>query len=229
MSVKRIILLCIISFALGLLGGFFLLKYIFPNIQTLEASLREEKVYQVEHNICPKEEEVVDTQCSIFVDISGALRAPGVYCFNPGDRVIDAVKKAGGFTGNSSLEYVSRSINLSKGLVNNQKIYIPSKEELLCELKPFTLKEEEVILPNVEDNTTGDSSSDNIVDTEVEDNECININTASITELDSLQGVGLSTAQKIIDNRPYNLLTDLLKVSGIGQATYDKFKDNICI
>lgn len=224
MSSRKIIFLCIGSFVIGLLGGFFLLRYIFPNLSTVEQSLKEEKVYQVEHNLCP-EPEATNTQCSIFVDISGALRAPGVYCFNPGDRVIDAVKKAGGFNGNTSLEYVARSVNLSKVLVNNQKIYIPSKEELLCELKPFTLKEEEIIPQNPEENT---SPEEDITDNPVESN-CININTASITELDSLDGVGPSTAQKIIDSRPYNLITDLLKVSGIGQATYDKFKDNICI
>jgi len=201
-----------------------LLRYIFPNLSTVEQSLKEEKVYQVEHNVCP-EPEVVNTQCTIFADISGALRTPGVYCFNPGDRVIDAVKKAGGFDGNTSLEYVARSINLSKVLVNNQKIYIPSKEELLCELKPFTLKEEEIASQNPEQDTVPE---EDITNNPVENN-CININTASITELDSLDGVGPSTAQKIIDSRPYNLVSDLLKVSGIGQTTYDKFKDNICI
>ena len=224
MSSRKIIFLCIGSFVIGLLGGFFLLKYIFPNLSSVEQSLKEEKVCQAEHNVCP-EPEVVNTQCTIFVDISGALRTPGVYCFNPGDRVIDAVKKAGGFNGNTSLEYVARSINLSKVLVNNQKIYIPSKEELLCELKPFTLKDTQVIIPDPETNT---SSEEDITDNPVE-NSCVNLNTANITELDSLDGIGPSTAQKIIDSRPYNLLTDLLKVSGIGQATYDKFKDNICI
>lgn len=224
MSPRKIIFLCIGSLVVGLIGGFFLLKYIFPNLSTVEQSLKEERVYQVEHNVCP-EEEVVNTQCSLFVDISGALRTPGVYCFNPGDRVIDAVKKAGGFSINASLEYVARSINLSKVLVNNQKIYIPSKEELLCELKQFTLKEEQVVIQNPEGNTSpGGDITNNPVG-----NNCININTASITELDSLDGVGPSTAQKIIDSRPYNLTIDLLKVSGIGQATYDKFKDNICI
>jgi len=201
-----------------------LLKYVFPNLRVVQQSLKEEKVYQVEHNVCP-EPEVVNTQCSIFVDISGALRAPGVYCFNPGDRVIDAVKKADGFNGNTSLEYVARSINLSKSLTNNQKIYIPSKEELLCELKPFTLKEEEITPQAPEENVP---SEGDITGNPVESN-CININTANITELDSLTGIGQSTAQKIIDSRPYNSTTDLLKVSGIGQATFDKFKDNICI
>lgn len=221
MSVKKNIFLCVGSFVIGLLGGFFLLRYILPSLGDLQSNLKEEKVYQVEHNVCP-EEEVVSTQCTIFVDISGALKTPGVYCFNPGDRVIDAVKKAGGFSKNVSLEYVSRSINLSKVLANNQKIYIPSKEELLCELKPFTLKEEEIIPTD-----TQEENPKNTTDTQEE--ECININTANITKLDSLDGIGPSTAQKIIDSRPYNSVDDLLNVSGIGQATFDKFKDNICI
>jgi len=223
MSSRKIIFLCIGCFVIGLIGGFFLLKFILPNLSFVQQSLKEEKVYQVEHNVCA-EPEVGSTQCSIFVDISGALRAPGVYCFNPGDRVIDAVKRAGGFNSNTSLEYVARSVNLSKSLTNNQKIYIPSKEELLCELKPFTLKEEEVVIQNPEDT----APEEDIIDNPVENN-CININTATITGLDSLDGIGPSTAQKIIDSRPYNLITDLLKVSGIGQATFDKFKDNICI
>ncbi len=228
MSVKKTIFLCISCFVVGLVLGFLLVKYLVPNIQTLEESLKEEKVYQVEHNVCP-EEQAADTQCSIFVDVSGALRAPGVYCFDPGDRVVDAVKKAGGFRPNTSLEYVARSINLSKVLVNNQKIYIPSKEELICELKPFTLEEDVVIPPNTAEDTTIPTTNETDATTDPATEDCININTANITELDSLVGIGPSTAQKIIDNRPYNSLLDLLNVSGIGQATYDKFKDNICI
>jgi competence protein ComEA len=139
--------------------------------------------------------------------------------------VIDAVKKAGGFTEKTSLEYVARNVNLSKILVNNQKVYIPSKEELLCELKPFTLKIEE-IMPSISPENS--APEEDIAGNPVE-NDCVNINTGTITELDSLDGIGPSTAQKIIDSRPYNTTTDLLKVSGIGQATYDKFKDNICI
>jgi len=223
MSSRKIVFLCISSFVAGLIGGFFLLKYIFPNLNQIQQSLKEERIYQIEHNVCPEPE--VSTQCTIFVDISGALKAPGVYCFNPGERVIDAVKRAGGFSTNTSMEYIARSINLSKILVNNQKIYIPSKEELLCELKPFTLKEEEIVPPSPgEDIAPGEDITDGPIAS-----NCININTATITELDSLVGIGASTAQKIIDSRPYNLITDLLNVSGIGQATFDKFKDNICI
>ena len=57
----------------------------------------------------------------------------------------------------------------------------------------------------------------------------ISINNASQAELESLSGVGPSTAQKIINGRPYGKLEDLMNVSGIGQVTYDKLKDGICL
>lgn len=227
MSPKKIVFISIVTFLIGLASGFLVAKYVLPKLGLLENTLQDESIYQVEHNVCPEPE--IPVECSIFVDISGALNNPGVYCFNPGDRVIDAVKKAGGFNSTALLEYIARSINLSKPLVSNQKLYIPSTNELLCELKPFTLKPEDVVLTNTVQGTTGETTDPQDGTTDAVQSECISINTGSITELDSLEGIGPSTAQKIIDNRPYNSLTDLLKVSGIGQATYDKFKNNICL
>lgn len=224
MSTRKIVTLCIISFILGLLGGFAISHFFLPNLWKIETQSSQQSVYEVEHTECPVEE--VSTECSIFVDVSGAVKNPGVYCFDPGNRVVDAVQKAGGFVSTTSLAYVYRNLNLSKELSNSQKIYVPSNSELLCELKEFTLKENEVMPVNAGEETTGQTTQD---PEEQAEEECININTATITELDSLNGIGLSTAQKIIDNRPYNSIEDILNVSGIGEATYEKFKDNICI
>lgn len=228
MSIRKSIFLSIVCFAIGLVGGFFSSRYLLPQVEVLQEDLKEEKIYQVEHNVCPVEEKPIDL-CNIFVDISGALSNPGVYCFKSGDLVIDAVKRAGGFSKNISIEYVARSINLAKQLSANQKIYFPSQNELLCDLKPFTLKEQDII--PAEPIVAPSDPPETTDDTPPGDNSpvCININMATITELDSLNGIGPSTAQKIIDNRPYIIIEDLLKVSGIGEATYNKFKDNICI
>ncbi len=224
MSTKKILSLCIVSFVLGLLGGFAISHFLLPNLWKIETQTSQQSVYQVEHTECPVEEEPIE--CSIFVDVSGAVKNPGVYCFDPGQRVVDAVERAGGFVTTTSLPYVYRNLNLAKELINSQKIYVPSNSELLCELKEFTLKEEEVISGNTENNTTGQTTQE---EKQQAEKECVNINTATIAELDSLDGVGLSTAQKIIDNRPYNSVEDILNVSGIGNATYEKFKDNICV
>ena len=57
----------------------------------------------------------------------------------------------------------------------------------------------------------------------------ININTASLNELDTLPGIGQAYAQRIIDNRPYQKVDDLLKVTGIGPKTLEKIKDEISV
>ncbi|MDD5638900.1 MAG: helix-hairpin-helix domain-containing protein [Candidatus Pacebacteria bacterium] len=79
---------------------------------------------------------------------------------------------------------------------------------------------------SVNSGSSGNSSSSS------KNQECssnsIDINTASLEELDKIYGVGPSTAQKIIDNRPYNSLDDLIKVSGIGETTLQKIKDQGC-
>lgn len=61
----------------------------------------------------------------------------------------------------------------------------------------------------------------------------VNINTASLEELMSVQGIGSTIAQAIIDyreqNGPFGCLEDLLKVSGIGNATFERIKNYICL
>jgi len=55
--------------------------------------------------------------------------------------------------------------------------------------------------------------------------ETIDINIATLTQLDELTGIGSTYAQRIIDSRPYSSLDDLLNVKGIGPATLQKIKD----
>lgn len=161
-------------------------------------------------------------KCAVLADISGAIKNPGVYCFEAGSTVVDGVKKAGGFLTSAGFKYISMKINLSKPLLDNSKIYIPFQSDLHCEVVKFELpKEVEQIIepPNENPPNNGGNSEE----------ECININTASKENLMELNGVGEATAQKIIDARPFNAIEDILNVSGIGTATFEKFKDDICI
>ena len=61
------------------------------------------------------------------------------------------------------------------------------------------------------------------------DEDCVNINTASLEELDELQGIGSSTAQKIINARPFNEIEDLKNVGGIGESKFEAIKNEICL
>ena len=77
-----------------------------------------------------------ESGCTMYVDVSGAVRNPGVYCLDDDSLVIDGVTRAGGFTKDSASKFVYRRINLAQPLINNQKLYFPYEDELVCELKP---------------------------------------------------------------------------------------------
>ena len=138
---------------------------------------------------------------TLFVDISGQVNSPGVYEIGEGKIVWDLVELAGGFSEKVDLEFVAKNINLSRKLVSEDKIYIPQKGEFV-------------------DGSIGPGSGQS---------ERVNLNTASLEELDTLSGVGPSTAQKIIDSRPYKAIEDLKNVPGIGDARFEELKDKVTI
>jgi len=216
---RRYIYVFIMFFLLGFFLGALAIYYLLPKLGKISNGLKEQSVYIVENKCKPIEEG--KPECPIRVDISGAVNVPSVYCFDEGSIIIDALNTSKGLKRGYAKEYLSRKINLALPLRNNQKIYIPFEHDVDCKLQEFA-----VIAKDVEDNFN-DTETD--TDTGNEGTECININTATKEQLTTLNGVGDSTAQKIIDGRPYTQITDLLNVSGIGQATLDKFKDKICI
>lgn len=216
---RRYIYVFIMFFLLGFFLGSLFVYYIVPKFGKIGSRLKEQSVYIVENKCEPVVKE--GQECALRVDVSGAVAKPNVYCFNEGSIVVDALNISGGLKKGYAREYLSRKINLALPLRNNQKIYIPFEEDVDCKLQEFAIKAQDIEdnFNNTPDNT--DTENDSVV--------CININTASKEELTTLNGVGDSTAQKIIDARPYTEIEDLLNVSGIGQATLDKFKDKICI
>ncbi len=226
---KKVIITIIVSVVCFLLGlvvnQFFLSKY-FDFSKQNEETVQKEVVDIASEEKDTDKKLQLEESCSTYVDISGAVKEPGVYCLHRYALVIDAISKAGGFSKGVAMEYVSRNINLSLQLKEYQKIYIPYEKEVKCELQSFQ--------PYTGENSSEETSSSTTNTTENNDNskgevQCVNINTASKTELTTLNGIGESTAEKIIQGRPYQKIEDLLNVSGIGEATWNKFKENICI
>lgn len=142
----------------------------------------------------------------IYVDIQGAVNNPGVYEFSEGSIVEDALKIAGGLSGSADIEYVEKHLNRALKLTDEQKIYVPAKGE------EVSIEEGHSYFGN-----------DN------EDYGKININTATIEQLDSLSGIGPAYAQRIIDERPYSTIEEIKSVKGIGSATFEKIKDKITV
>ena len=140
----------------------------------------------------------------IVVEIAGEVGKPGVYNFTDGDRVADLVVKAGGLSGNADRDYVAKNINLAQKLVDGSKIYVPNKFEAR--------------ISNIE---TNPKSSNSNIDTKV------NINTATVAELDTLWGVGEATANKIIADRPYQKPEELLQKKIVNSSVWETIKDKV--
>ncbi|MBD3362422.1 hypothetical protein GF362_01755 [Candidatus Dojkabacteria bacterium] len=132
--------------------------------------------------------------------IAGAVSKPGVYKFEGHMVVIELVELAGGFAEDADLVQINKTINLSEQVFNEDHIFIPFRE----------------------------GSGSNLA-LQNYSQELVNINTASSSELETLPGVGPSTATKIIQGRPYKQVDDLMNVKGIGEATFEKLKSLIIV
>ena len=128
-----------------------------------------------------------------MVDIGGAVKRPGVYPLTAGQRVYELVDKAGGLTEEADLTFFDKNINRAQKLNDQVKIYIPFK------------KAEQLLIP-VEPYTSS----------------LISINSSEISDLESLPGVGEVTAKKIIDNRPYGTIEDLLNKKIVKTNVYEE-------
>lgn len=217
----------------------FIFWYFSNDINNLKSSFKDKNVEE-------KEEKKEVNQ--FVVDIKGEVKKPGVYILDEGKRVIDVVKKAGGFT-----VYADTSANnLGKKITDEMVIVIYSENEINNYL---TTKEKEKILEEkckndiivndscVEvssDNKNSSTSSVNDSNKISEDssssnddkNKLVSLNSASKEELMTLSGIGESKALAIIEYRnkkKFETIEEIKEVSGIGDALFEKIKDNITV
>lgn len=148
----------------------------------------------------------------VYVDVDGAVVLPGVYRLKEGARVSQAIDAAGGLTAEADVTGLNRASKVADG----QKIYVPK------------VGEQQTV-------TAGGGADGGAVVTSGANDAAglVNINTASVAELQTLSGIGPSMAQSIIDERtkngPFASVDDLMRVSGIGEKKLAKIKDCICV
>ena len=141
---------------------------------------------------------------TIIVDVAGWVRKPGVYEFTAGDRVIDAVNRAGGARAGADLT----SLNLAAPLADGTQVVVPKQGSTVA----------------VGGGSTGSTSGSTAL---------VNVNTATEPELETLPGVGPVTAAAIIDyrtkNGPFAAVDDLIDVSGIGPSTLAQIRPFVTV
>ncbi|MCI8455086.1 MAG: hypothetical protein HFE84_10815 [Lachnospiraceae bacterium] len=142
------------------------------------------------------------TEC-VYVYVCGEVAVPGVYELPAGSRVFEAIEQAGGFTKEAAAE----SLNLAAEVSDGMKLKVLSEAEL-------------EILPE-------------LVQAEDRQANLVNLNTASEAELMTLPGIGESRAKDIIRYREqsggFQKIEDIMKVSGIKDAGFQKIKDRITV
>lgn len=146
------------------------------------------------------EEPLQDAYITPVAYISGAVNNPGIYEITENLRVSQLIELSGGFNDNVDQEYINTELNLANFVTDGDHIKIPFAQNT--------------------DSTEQNSSAST---------ELVSINNASLTELTTLDGVGPSTAEKIIGGRPYSSIEDLLNVSGIGEKTLDNIRNDIML
>ena len=145
----------------------------------------------------------------VYVHVGGAVHRPGLYELPDGSRVFDAVQAAGGATDDADLD----SLNLAAKVKDGDKVLVPVRVEPGAD-------------PPLGGAAPGSSAA-------VAPGGLINLNSATPEQLDSLPGVGPSTAQKIIAYRNehggFRTIDELMEVPGIGPAKFEELKDLVTV
>jgi len=138
----------------------------------------------------------------IVVEIVGAVQKSGVYQLPNGSRIEDLIIAAGGFSVSADRVWIDKFINRAAKLSDGQKVYIPKVGESFDSAQD----KQSYVVSAKNDGVYQTTSS--ILGTEK--SGLININTASLEELDTLPGIGPVYGQNIIEHRPYSNLEELL-------------------
>ncbi len=209
---RKILIILIILICLGAIIFYYFCYYKEKDLETVIMDIEEES-----------SEITASNDKLLYVDIKGYVSVPGVYSFKVGDdaRINDLILKAGGL----KKEADTSILNLSKKLEDEMSIIIYSKSEVENYVKTQDLLKNklEICELKLKNNAC-------LKEEKKENSSKININKASIEELMTLNGIGESKANAIIEYRKkkeFQDIKDLLNVEGIGENLFESIKENI--
>ena len=163
------------------------------------------------------------TPTPLVVHLIGAVQNPGVYELPPGSRVRDLVAAAGGFSAQAD----TQRVNQAAFLEDSSQIYIPT-------LPPMAVSGSSATQAPAE-RASAERGSTIPLDPPAPGGEekLVDINSATLEELDTLPGIGPAIAGRIIDyrqtNGPFETIEEIQEVSGIGPVTFERLKTLITV
>lgn len=160
----------------------------------------------------------------VCVFVSGEVAHPAIYYLDEGSRVADAVTAAGGFTDDAATD----ALNLARTVVDGEQVAVPSRAAAQVSQEAVSSSGGSAA-GSASGSPVGGAASSGAASQGAR----VNINTADVATLQTLNGVGEATAKKIVADReangPYKTIEDLKRVSGIGDKKFENLRDSICV
>ena len=198
---------------LSIIGGVLAVIVIILVGRGMMASSMKEKVMVTNAvNTTRVEETTTIMPQNCYVDIKGEVLRPGVYEFSCESRMQEVIKKAGGFTEEAD----ETKINLAQKITDQMQIIVPNVHS----------KQEDGL-------TEGNSEKGSSTNTSVSNSKqgTININTATLEELQTIKGIGKKKAEAILQYRKehgaFRTKEDLLQVKGIGKKALEAIESQV--
>lgn len=156
-----------------------------------------------------KQEKNDNDSSSIFVEVKGAVKKPGVYSFQSGARVEEAIRRAGGFTSKAD----TLDINQAAKLEDSMMIYVRKRGEI--------------------ERATQTQTAATDIPSDIEKSQAVNVNQADAAELQTINGIGPAKAEAIITYREehgeFQQIEDLRNISGFGEKTIERLKSELTV
>lgn len=167
-----------------------------------------------------------ETAARIVVHVCGEVAVPGVYELEAGSRIYQAVEKAGGCTEDAAADF----LNMAQVLQDGMKLEVPDREEAARRREQPGYQ---AVSGGDPSGLSGGMNGGTGGGTDGGAGGTVNINTASKEELMTLKGIGEARAEDIISYRqehgPFNKIEDIMKVSGIKEAAFQKIREKIAV
>lgn len=198
---------------LSIIGGVLAVIVIILVGRGMMASPTKEKVMVTNAvNTTRVEETTTMMPQNCYVDIKGEVLHPGVYEFSCESRMQEVIKKAGGFTEEAD----ETKINLAQKITDQMQLIVPNVHS----------KQEGGV-------TEGNSEKGNMSNTTPSNSKqgTVNINTATLEELQTIKGIGKKKAEAILQYRKehgaFRTKEDLLQVKGIGKKALEAIENQV--
>lgn len=206
---KKVIIIVLIIIGAGLI-------FFMYNKNTVNTDVVEENIL-VSNNLQNNSSKDETEEEKIVIHVTGSVKKPGIVRLKEGSRIEDAIDAAGGLTENADIT----KVNLAYILEDGTKIKIPCVTD-------ENIEEEEIL---------SQDSGENVVEKENTSlnskEKNVNINKASVSELQSLPGIGASLAERIVEYRKQNgrfsSIEDIKNVNGIGDSKFENIRDLIVV